>query len=770
MRPLRIELSGFSAYKAPVVVDFEDVEFFALTGPTGSGKSSLVDAMIFALYGKIPRLTGNSIAPAISAGSDEARVAFAFEVDGERYEVARFARRTEGGAGVREARLEGPVTANGVGEVNRAVEEVLALDYEDFIRTVVLPQGEFARFLKAKKSERQSLLRSLLGFDLYSRVGQLAKTRRAVAADRIQTATRDLEAIPPIDESDVEAGVRRVEALAEMHAEISTQEQQLATLQDEAEKAKESATRLHSSIARLGELAAPENLDRLGALTEAARSAVEKSELEVKTARDDLEATIAKRESHPSTDRIEFWAAAYRNLAELDNSYPDGGVETALKEVTRGADAATTELEAIESALADLRTRHLAHTLATALEAGAECPVCRQEITEIPERADLPEFTEMEDKKKAAERRVEDLERQSSSIRSHHIKFRTILEGLDGAPSASDLEELRDVTRQLDERVGELKADLAAKVRANAAAEAELERLAEAQNLLGHQLTEAVLPLAALEPSISSSDDPVVRWKELLEWRDGKKQELVGLVAEAEDAKLAASSSEAEARSAIEATLRAEGIAAEPPYADRIATAREMAQAEVKRLEETAKRRQSLSKTLQAATEEEAMAAALVSHLRVDGFERWLMVDALEQLVDGANELLADLSGGGYSLQVDDAGSFSVVDHRNADELRLVDTLSGGETFLASLALALALAETLASKGGSALDAVILDEGFGTLDDETLDVVASVLEELSGEGLMVGVITHVKELAIRAPARYEATRHPGGVDVTRIDS
>ena len=186
MRPLRLEVTGFSAYRDTTVVDFEEVEFFALTGPTGSGKSSLIDAMIFALYGRVPRLGGGTFAPAISAGSDEAKVALSFAVGDDTYQVARFARRTETGGGtVKEVRLEGPVAASGVGEVNEAIESVLSLNYEDFIRTVVLPQGEFARFLTAKKSERQGLLRNLLGFDLYTRIANLAKTRRAVAGDRL---------------------------------------------------------------------------------------------------------------------------------------------------------------------------------------------------------------------------------------------------------------------------------------------------------------------------------------------------------------------------------------------------------------------------------------------------------------------------------------------------------------------------------------------------------------------------------------------------------
>jgi exonuclease SbcC len=172
-----------------------------------------------------------------------------------------------------------------------------------------------------------------------------------------------------------------------------------------------------------------------------------------------------------------------------------------------------------------------------------------------------------------------------------------------------------------------------------------------------------------------------------------------------------------------------------------------------------------LEEQIRESTEQAGIAQTLANHLRANGFEQWLMSGALTELVAGANELLGQLSGDSYSLDSDDSGTFTIVDHRNADEVRSVSTMSGGETFLVSLALALSLAETLAAKGGSGLDAIILDEGFGTLDEESLDTVASVLEELSVKGLMVGVITHVKELAARSPVRYEVRREPTGAAV-----
>jgi len=103
-----------------------------------------------------------------------------------------------------------------------------------------------------------------------------------------------------------------------------------------------------------------------------------------------------------------------------------------------------------------------------------------------------------------------------------------------------------------------------------------------------------------------------------------------------------------------------------------------------------------------------------------------------------------------------------VVDHADADARRPVKTLSGGETFQASLALALALSaqmSALAAEGAARLGSIVLDEGFGTLDEANLEVVASTLENLATRGdRVVGVITHVAALAERVPVRFTVHR------------
>jgi exonuclease SbcC len=167
---------------------------------------------------------------------------------------------------------------------------------------------------------------------------------------------------------------------------------------------------------------------------------------------------------------------------------------------------------------------------------------------------------------------------------------------------------------------------------------------------------------------------------------------------------------------------------------------------------------------------ESGVAKALATHLRANNFERWLLEEALDLLVEGASRILRELSAGQYEL-VHDKGEFFVVDHHDAALRRAVRTLSGGETFQASLSLALALSEQLAgmSTGAASLESIVLDEGFGTLDATTLDTVAATLENLAARGdRMVGVVTHVNALAERIPVRFEVTKDARTARVERV--
>src|SRR6476469_4526297 len=99
MRPLRVVAEGFTTFRELVDIDFRDTDFFALVGPTGSGKSSVLDAICFALYGSVPRYADDRlVAPAITQGANEARLSLTFEIGGEEYVATRIVRRTKTGA------------------------------------------------------------------------------------------------------------------------------------------------------------------------------------------------------------------------------------------------------------------------------------------------------------------------------------------------------------------------------------------------------------------------------------------------------------------------------------------------------------------------------------------------------------------------------------------------------------------------------------------------------------------------------------------------
>jgi exonuclease SbcC len=205
----------------------------------------------------------------------------------------------------------------------------------------------------------------------------------------------------------------------------------------------------------------------------------------------------------------------------------------------------------------------------------------------------------------------------------------------------------------------------------------------------------------------------------------------------------------------------------------RAAAADPAAPGEIRRIQAGLRERAAIEQRIAATRADVAVASELARLLRSTGFEQWIVNEALVALVEGASATLEQLSAGRYALAVDDRNEFEVVDHRNADERRPIKTLSGGETFQASLALALALADqvgALAAGGAAKLDAIFLDEGFGSLDGDSLDTVATTLEALGGDARTVGIVTHVRDLAERVPVRFEVVKGPRTAVVTRAEA
>ena len=187
MKPIKLELSGLNSYIDKATIDFErltDRGLFGIFGNTGSGKSTILDAITIAMYGNISRNTKEFI----NSSCDKAIISYEFEIGSKntkrKYKVDRTIVRTNTGTKTSYARLvevendkKETVLADKVGDVNNKVAQIVGLTANDFTRSVVLPQGKFNDFLKLTGSERRDMLERIFNLEKYGR-GLIDKVRR----------------------------------------------------------------------------------------------------------------------------------------------------------------------------------------------------------------------------------------------------------------------------------------------------------------------------------------------------------------------------------------------------------------------------------------------------------------------------------------------------------------------------------------------------------------------------------------------------------------
>ena len=180
----------------------------------------------------------------------------------------------------------------------------------------------------------------------------------------------------------------------------------------------------------------------------------------------------------------------------------------------------------------------------------------------------------------------------------------------------------------------------------------------------------------------------------------------------------------------------------------------------IKGLKNALKKREALANKLDNAKQEMERWQQLHGIISKQALRDFALEIMFRQMGHLANAQLRYLTSDRYELKVETIGDLSVVDRWNANEERPVQTLSGGESFLTSLALALALSEL--SRGRAQLNSLFLDEGFGTLDSETLDIAIAALEGLRMQGRSIFLISHIQELTRRLPIKIDVKRRGNG--------
>lgn len=794
MRPVRLELEGFTSFRENTVVDFDGADYFALVGPTGSGKSSLIDAICFVLYGSLPRYDRKGeVAPVISQGKIEAKVRLDFTVGDDSYVAVRSVKRGATTKTIAQLEKDGEVLAGTGPEVAETVTSLLGLTFEHFTKCVVLPQGDFARFLHDKPGDRQDFLMQLLNLGLYEVMQQESNARARAAKDRIGL----LE-----DKFSDEAEWATSESLAEAKA-VAKRLDKLRVAATEAEPAlKAFEKQIYDSEAVLEVLG--ENLDALSdlempdhaaALADALTSATKL----VKEAEETLKETagahsVASKalDALPIRAPLDAALSAHRRRAELAKRLAVAKKEakaTAALEATATAEVKTAEgahvaaTEALQAAQDAHQAQHLADTLAI----GAPCPVCLHPVEELPDHKVAADLLAARRAIEEAEARVIDARSACSKATSANAAAQSTLNALTQQDEEieaeiaehKDLKAIEKVLAQIEAAEEKVVQTRAAESSARIAADEVRQGMDELQEELAdawQEFREARDSVASLKPPASKQKDLAGDWSALVEWAGQKIPDL--------DKKVTAARKEVEkaekARNKLVGTLEESCTECELEVADgqilaAVVAAHTDAQREVKEIQKAIDAAAAGRKEIAALQIEHEVAHQLSLHLtkKAGGFVGWIVNEALERLVEGATLILRELSNDQYALTVDEGGAFWVTDRNNADERRSARTLSGGETFLASLSLALALADQLgqlAAGGAAKLEAIFLDEGFGTLDPETLDTVAATVENLAAAGRMVGVVTHVRDLASRIPTQFRVKKDVRTSTVERVSA
>ena len=890
MRIHSVTFTGVGPYRERQHIDFQQLKgngLYLISGVTGAGKSTIIDAIVFALYGRVSaddsdesRLRSDFAGP-----TDRTEVELVFETSSGVFRVLRSPRylRAKKGGGealtvenatckVLRVHADGSETevAKNIASAKSELQSILGLSADQFLQTVVLPQGQFATFLRAKTSERAAILKKIFGTGLYERIAEVLKEDAKAARAARDDATRALrDALITLDaQSMLGAETRQrllgliddsldeslLSELAALESEIAEQvshcEWHAQTARDawvDADaartlaKAEASATllaetaaaALHAAnaaveTARIAVNGATALADSLGITVDASldepvwreratQAATAAGALEAALEAERLVAewpehhsslvsrvedlkqqaavdatriselpelmTLQQRiaDERPTASEVESRVQRRQDLEHIVLLYERIDVEQAkrarlestLRDATSEAAEASTAYAVANRQFID----SLAAALAAELEPGQPCPVCGS--LEHPHVAVREALSITRDE-------VEAFELASRAARDRAVKAEEALQH-----SRQLLHELESQVSISREALAVAQADdarekqaLDARATAATYAEAALSELRVEQERLGAASANLKTDMALGEASLQAgSSDHAKNIRRVESGRAtfdsvaARKHAIVDFgvhlatLADALRDLATASTAANEAQASLAALEQRSGFAdiatAETDFqfaSDRKSAAEEQARDATKRL--AAFRDGSVNIHRGCGKRAELVAGnANLLHLAElfnpgrgadSGLHIYVLQSLFANVVEAANVRFETLLGGRFQLvatrdEDGDARSLLGLGLAVHDALtgktRPATSMSGGETFCASLALALGLADVVRmGAGGIEIGSLFIDEGFGSLDPKPLEDVMTMLRQLGSNGRLVGLISHVPEM------------------------
>lgn len=888
MKILLIRLKNLASIEGPFEIDFtaeplQSAGIFAIAGPTGAGKSTLLDALCLALYDKTPRFAAagenlllkdvgdhtvnqSDVKNILRRGAGEGFAEVSFVgADGHRYQSRWSVRRARSKAAGSlqpqtiqvtdldtEEELQGTKT-----ELLSRLTALIGLTYEQFTRTVLLAQNDFATFLKSKESEKAELLEKLTGTEIYSRLSMevYARSKQAGEAYRLLKSNAEMIQLLPEEmqkslleerkklEAESEAIGKKLEILQELFKQIqllkSQQEllkkkqqeevagkayrekqqqvlaehtealalfeKQCVAIQDDFRKARELDVKIQgartnfSQVEKAGKAIDRKRTDACFAsdrLEEAQRANEERSQQLSSygvQALGEEQATLLTEQKRlqEGKQRLVEWLklrdSAGQLAVELEEKQTAQAKQTEELAITgEQLLVKQAEVKTLQGVYEGLRLAmgKDVKALRALLHPGEACPVCGSEKHPYVQAVAAVEThylqVEKDYKQKTEEHRL---------LNNRQISLQR------------DLKHLQESSDQQQKLIVAMQMEIKKKT--------PLQEEEQEPDFWNRQLEALRIRQEALSRKLREYQQLYDEWV----WNDFKIKETVLQELQKDRQALLKGKSvdDAEAalnrrRSALNAQLEAarkemevaatriSGIQGELKQLqvtiDRLLKEQEQME-EPEKISETiawwqkqkretenrlAKVRAQLLQQEENRLRLKEMEAAIKEKAEV--YEKWEKLNKLIGSSDGkkfkviaqsytlnllllhANSHLAYLSRRYKLQQVPDTLALQVIDCDMCDEVRTVYSLSGGESFLISLALALGLSSL--SGNNLKVESLFIDEGFGSLDADSLRVAMEALEQLQLQGRKIGVISHVQEMSERIPVQIQVSRTVNG--------
>ena len=856
MIPRQLKISGFLSYKEPVEIDFTRIHVACISGSNGAGKSALLDAMTWALFGQARKNDETIINN--SRNIDAAEVTFEFEYESNIYRIIRCLRRGKTSTvdlliWNQETGNWHPMTEKSVRQTNKRIEELLHLDFETFINASFFLQGKADQFTSQSAGDRKKILSNILELDIWEKYQTAAAEKRRNQTVRLSFLENRLDEI----EKELSEEPRRREVLNSLDEELKKSEEQLVIKQQAWQNAKSAETLLESHQAAYQSLL--QNYEKSARQIDAQKSRLSKRTLESlsiqELLKEEPEIESGYRQLQKIREELSEW-----NKKALENYRIDGerkeitgkigqlraGLESEqatlrqeilrleknfelIPELIQKQKELQTQLESIEAFLSekesvneslrniteiivekraenqqlDAQMRDLKKRITElqAAQVGTPCPFCGRELDEEHTltylqsmqldgkklgdryRINSEELKKLNEEKDALNRKLSEIQ----NAEKKHLELSRLL-----APISAEIKKIQEnepYRQKLSDRLSEIQKLL----------ETESFCVKERQRLsmLGEQAKALGYNPAAHEQCREKESELALnenRWQEVQQAKAAlqpiqreiidltnqiaaDEKELKQIEGSVEQQKAALDEFSANLPDLQKAKKEFDTVQAET---NRIRLEKGAAEQLVSVLESLKKQKQEVIREREEANLQISQLKYLEKAFSKNGIPAILIDQALPEIEEHANLILGKLTDERMSVRFSTQKEYK--DKNREDKIetlaifisdetgsREYELFSGGEAFRINFAIRLALSHILTKRAGARLQMLVIDEGFGSQDEEGRQRLIEAIIAVQDDYKKILVITHLDELKDAFPSRIEVEKTPDGSRVNVIE-